>query len=85
MSMSTIPIQDTVNLKDLRENFPRYIAGIAKGKSYTVLKRSQAIFQITPIDNEAEWNTVVDFTQVNPRGVPLAEILASLRRFKQQR
>jgi hypothetical protein len=32
------------------------------------------------IDEEAGWETVVDFTKIDPRGVPAEKVLAVLRR-----
>lgn len=76
--MKTTPPRDTVSLKELREQFPKYIEAIAKGQSFTVVKRSKPIFQINPISDEGNWQTIADFTQIDERGVPADEVLAQL-------
>jgi antitoxin (DNA-binding transcriptional repressor) of toxin-antitoxin stability system len=70
--------QDTVQLKELRENMPAYIAEVAKGRSFTVIKRSKPIFQISPVADEGKWRTIVDFTEIDPRGVDADELLKYL-------
>ena len=74
----TAKSDDTVSLKELREQFPKYIEAVAEGKSYTVLKRSKPIFQIGPVDDGANWQTIADFTTINKRGVAADDILAGL-------
>jgi antitoxin (DNA-binding transcriptional repressor) of toxin-antitoxin stability system len=69
----------TVSLKQLREQFPKYIAAIAKGQSFTVVKRSKPIFQINPISDEGEWLTIADFTSISENGVDIDDVLAALK------
>jgi len=76
--MKTTPLANTVSLKELREQFPKYIEAIAKGQSFTVVKRSKPIFQINPVADEGSWQTIADFTQVDEHGVPADEVLAQL-------
>jgi prevent-host-death family protein len=76
--MKTTPPTNTVSLKELREQFPKYIEAIAKGQSFTVVKRSKPIFQIGPVEDEGTWQTIADFTQIDERGVPADEVLAQL-------
>ena len=76
--MKTTDLNDTVSLKDLREKFPQYIDAIAKGQSFTVVKRSKPIFQINPIGDEGVWQTIADFTTINEHGVPAEDILNAL-------
>ena len=68
----------TVSLKQLREEFPKYIEAIEKGQSFTVIKRSKPIFQISPVADEGEWQTIVDFTSIDSNGVSVDDILAEL-------
>lgn len=77
---NTIPAQQSIiGVKELRENLEKYIMEIEKGKSFTVVRRSRPVFSIGPIlDDENEWETVADFTNVKKGGVPLKEILARL-------
>ncbi len=76
--MNTAPLQNTVSLKNLREQLPKYIDAVAKGQSFTVVKRSKPIFQISPVNDEGSWQTIADFTQINDRGVPADEVLEQL-------
>lgn len=67
-----------VSLKELRENFPKYTAAVANGHSFTVLKRSKPVFKITPVADEGKWETIIDFTEIDPRGVDADELLKYL-------
>ncbi len=69
---------NTVSLKELREQFPKYIEAIANGQSFTVVKRSKPIFQINPISDEGSWQTIVDFTEIDKLGVSADDILTQL-------
>jgi prevent-host-death family protein len=77
-----------IGLKDLRENTESYISKIKKGKSFVVVKRSKPVFKITPVDewgDEGIWETVVDFTEINPKGVPATEVRKALAEIKKER
>lgn len=76
--MNNISLNNTVSLKEFREQLPKYISAIAEGKSFTVVKRSKPVFQISPISDEGSWQTIVDFTNINERGVAADDILAQL-------
>lgn len=76
--MKTISTANMISLKELREQFPKYIDAIAKGQSFTVVKRSKPIFQINPISDEGSWQTIIDFTEINERGVSADDVLAQL-------
>lgn len=71
----------TVGLKELRENMEKYIEAVDKGESITVFRRSKPIFRITPVDaEELGWETVIDFTEINPHGVSGRDVLAALKK-----
>ncbi|MGH7238233.1 MAG: type II toxin-antitoxin system Phd/YefM family antitoxin [Candidatus Saccharimonadales bacterium] len=70
--------ENFVSLKELRAQFPKYIERLGKGQSFTVLKRSKPIFQLTPVADEGEWATIADFTTINSGGVPANELLKHL-------
>ena len=78
MNTTITPLQSTVSLKELRGKFPQYITAIARGQSFTVLKRSKPIFQINPVDDGQTWQTIADFTRIDDQGVPADNILAQL-------
>lgn len=74
---------NTVALKELRENMEKYVGRVNKGESFTVLRRSRPVFNITPVDewgDEGAWETVVDFTRVNKDGVPARDVLRALKK-----
>jgi prevent-host-death family protein len=76
-----------VGLKELRENMENYIAEVEKGKSFVVVRKSKPVFKLTPIDewgDEGVWETVVDFTKIKKGGVPIEEVLQSLKRINEQ-
>ncbi|NBU33616.1 type II toxin-antitoxin system prevent-host-death family antitoxin [bacterium] len=68
----------SVSLKELREQFPKYIEAISKGQSFTVVKRSKPIFQLNPISDEGDWQTIADFTTIEDNGVKAEDVLAVL-------
>ena len=70
-----------IGLKELRENMETYITRVGKGETVTVMRRSKPIFKLSPIDaEEMGWETVIDFTEINPRGVPVQDVLKALRK-----
>lgn len=76
-----------IGLKDLRENTEQYISHVKKGKSFLVVRRSKPIFRVSPVDewgDEGVWETVVDFTKLNKKGVPIDTVMASLKRLHAQ-
>ncbi len=74
-------LNNIVGLKDLREHMETFIKRVQAGESLTVMRRSQPIFRISPVDSEAadDWETVIDFTEINPNGVSAKELLKSLQ------
>ena len=68
----------TVSLKKLREEFPKYIEAVEKGQSFTVFKRSKPIFQIGPVADDGEWQTIADFTDIDTRGVSADDVLSEI-------
>lgn len=67
-----------VGVKELRENLDEYIAKIAQGNSFVVVRRSEPVFIIAPVDDESAWEEVVDFTKIKKGGVKIEEILARI-------
>lgn len=81
MSTKIVKKQRIVGLKELRENMESYIKRVEKGESITVMRRSTPIFNISPVDDdESGWETVIDFTEINPRGVPAQDVLKAIKR-----
>ena len=80
--MNTNTSTNLVSLKELREQFPKYIDAIGKGRSFMVIKRSKPIFKIIPIEEGESWETVVDFTKLRKGGVNISEVLARIDTLK---
>lgn len=74
--------KNIVGLKELRENMETYIKRVQKGESLTVVRRSEPVFRITPVDtdDEAGWETVIDFTKIRKGGVPAEEVQTAIQR-----
>lgn len=67
-----------VGVKDLRENLEEYITHVARGQSFTVIKRSRPVFKISPITDDEQWEEVVDLTKLKKGGVKIDEVLSRL-------
>ncbi|MEK7161980.1 MAG: hypothetical protein AAB729_04820 [Patescibacteria group bacterium] len=67
-----------IGLRQLRENVAEYADLVAKGKSFVVVRQSKPIFKISPVDEEENWETVIDFTKIKKGGVPVEDIVAAI-------
>lgn len=80
MSTKTKPKSNIVGLKELRENMEVFIKRVNAGESITVYRRSTPLFKLSPVEeDEGVWETVIDFTEINPNGVSAKDVLKSLR------
>lgn len=70
---------NTVPLKELRENMSEYIQRVSDGESFTIFRRSNPIFRITPVDTEEGWESIIDFTAIDKQGVPAEKVLQALK------
>ena len=74
-----------IGFKELRENANKYIDAVAKGRSFTVVRRSKPIFNIAPVDewgDEGVWKTVVDFRDKKGNGIEAGKLLAMLQKMR---
>lgn len=74
---------EIIGFKEFRENAEKYISLIEKGRSFTVFKRSRPIFKLVPVDeydDDDGWESIVDFTKINPNGVPIKDVIKALRK-----
>jgi len=78
--MKTLTKEKIIGVKELRNNLDNYISLVGKGRVFTVVKRSKPVFKITPVEDESQWETVVDFTKIKKEGVSIADVLKSLSR-----
>ena len=73
--------QNIVGLKDLRLNIEKYIEMVRKGRSFLVVRKSNPVFKMEPVDewgDDGVWEQVVDFTLIRKEGLPAARVLAAL-------
>lgn len=68
-------MEDTIGLKELRQNFDKYATIVRRGKSLIVIKRSRPVLRLVPL--EEEWE-VIDFTKIRKGGVSIKDILSRL-------
>ena len=74
-----------IGFKELRQNANRYINAVARGKSFTVVRRSKPIFNIIPIDqwgDEGVWKNVVDFRDKKGNGIKARKLIAMLEKMR---
>lgn len=71
-------MENLIALKDLRLNMDKYAAEVKAGKSFIVLKQSKPLFRITPIDEDNNWEEVINFTKIKKGGVDIDALLAAL-------
>ena len=69
-----------IGFKEFREASEKYISRINNGESFTILRRSKPIFKITPIEDEEIWETVADFSSINPKGISAYDLVKALRK-----
>jgi antitoxin (DNA-binding transcriptional repressor) of toxin-antitoxin stability system len=70
-------MENTIGLKNLRENMTEYLRRVAGGESFIVFKQSKPLFKISPLADES-WEEVVDFTKIKKGGVNIKEVLSRL-------
>lgn len=75
--MAKLKTTNTISLKDLRQNFPEFIEKIEKGKSFVVIKRSQPVFKISPVEEDL-WEPVIDFSLFKPNGLSASQLLKTI-------
>lgn len=70
-----------IGLKELRNNTENYISQVKKGKSFIVVRRSTPVFKITSVDvdDDKSWETIIDFTKFNKKGIPAKDLLKRLQ------
>ncbi|MBI3632842.1 MAG: type II toxin-antitoxin system Phd/YefM family antitoxin [Candidatus Vogelbacteria bacterium] len=69
-----------VGLKDLRENIDSWINKVSRGESFLVMRKSAPVFKIVPAEEDEQWETVADFTEIHKNGVSGKDILRALRK-----
>ena len=77
-------MKNILGLKEFRNKTEKYINRVNKGESFTVVRRSNPIFKISPVEDETLWESVLDFTKIKKGGVSANTILQILRRLNEQ-
>jgi len=68
-------MQNILSLKDFRTKLTDYTKRVSeKGDSFVVFKKSKPVFMVVPIDHDGEWQTVLNFSEINPKGVTFKDI-----------
>ena len=75
-----------IGVKELRQNLDKYVLAIARGQSFTVVRRSKPIFSLQkPItydewgDPTHEWDNGVDLRDSEGAGMPIETFLKYLK------
>lgn len=74
-----MPMKNTIGVRELREETAKYAKRVQKGESFIVLKHARPLFRIGPVDEEAGWETIIDFTKIRKGGIPVSEVLRKLK------
>lgn len=71
-----------IGINELTRNATKYARRVKKGDSFVVCRHSKPLFTISPLDTEDEagWETVMDFTKIREGGVPARAVLEVLHR-----
>ena len=78
-----------IGVKELRENIDKYAAQVKAGRSITVVKRSEPLFRLTPVDDDEDennWEPLIDLRTIPgyENGMPAAEFLKALREVNEE-
>ena len=71
-------MEKIVALNDLRLKMNYYAEQVKDGNSFVIVKRSNPLFKIVPIESEDKWEEVIDFTKINKGGINIDDILQRL-------
>jgi len=71
-------MENIIGLKKFRQNIDVFARGVKSGKKFIVVRRSKPLFKIMPIEDEENWEEIIDFTKIRRGGVNINEVLARL-------
>jgi len=71
-------MENIIGVKELRENLDTYINEVKRGKSFLVIRKTKPVFKISSPDEQGAWETVIDFTKVSKKGIPISKLLSRL-------
>jgi prevent-host-death family protein len=64
-----------IGLRELREKTGELVKEVRKGRSIIVMRRSEPLFKISPIEDGERWEEAIDFTKIRKGGIDIDEIL----------
>jgi antitoxin (DNA-binding transcriptional repressor) of toxin-antitoxin stability system len=67
-----------VGLKDFRMDVEKYANAVEKGASVVVARKSKPLFRLSPVNDDTEWEAVVDFTKIKKGGIHINDLLNRL-------
>lgn len=76
------PQPKEIGFRELRLETDEIIEAVNAGASYIVSRKSKPLFKIVPLEEEV-WDTVIDFTELSPKGVDINAVLHVMDEMKQ--
>lgn len=68
----------TVGIKEFQQHASRFSKRVQQGETIIVFSRSKPVMKVVPVDDDGEWETVIDFTEFRKGGIPLSELKQKL-------
>ena len=67
-----------IGLKDLRYNMEKYANKVKNGESFIILKRNKPVFKLSPVDENENWEEVINFTKIKKGGIDIDDLISVL-------
>jgi len=71
-------MENTIGLRELRENTQSVTNKVKKGESFIVFKKSTPLFKVVPLKEDEQWETVIDFTKIKKGGIDIKDLLTRI-------
>lgn len=68
-------MKNLIGLKELRQRVDYYTRQINRGESFVVMRKTKPLFRLSPIE-DANWETVIDFTKIKKGGININDLLS---------
>lgn len=69
----------TVGIKEFQQHASRFSKRVQQGETIIVFSRSKPVMKVSPVEDEGDWETVIDFTEFRKGGIPAKELLERLK------
>ncbi len=76
-----------VPIKDFRKNLAHFADLAEQGVEIIVIRRSKPAFKVIPLakdEEDVQWETLIDFTEEYPGGIPAEKLLKILQDFQKK-